>query len=141
MKMVRQFIALFLVTCLGILIPTAASTVRVCRLESTIYLGGFESFGATAGTDGFQKAKCCPDCGDESEDDDPCCLELRKLPDAPEPSAPVGLPPVLPVESSDYAVNIERIEDHCREIFSAAEPIRGPTSRGVRRAMLGVWNI
>jgi hypothetical protein len=139
--MVRQTIALLLMTCFGIMIPTAASAMRVCRLESTAYVGGFKSYGVSTDSKGDEKAKCCPDCGEESQEDDPCCVDLKKLPDAPAPAAPIGLPPFLPVEIRDYAVSIERLESFSPEVYSAAEPIRGPTQRFVRRALLGIWNI
>ena len=139
--MTRQFIAMLLLTCFGILIPTAASPARVCRLESTVYAGGFESFGITIGEDGSAKAKCCPECGEEGKKSDPCCVEIHKLPDSTEPPASYGLPQVLPVELKDYALGVERAIDHEVEVFSAAEPIRGPTDQGVRRALLSIWNI
>ncbi len=141
MQMTRQFIAILLLACFGMLIPTMASPVRVCFLESEVYLGSFESFGVTTGDDGSTKAKCCPDCGDEEHGGDPCCVEIHKLPDAPEPSAPFGVQPVLPVELKDYSVHVERPVDCVTDVFSAAEPIRGPTSGSIRRALLGIWNI
>lgn len=141
MQMTRQLIAMLLLACFGMLIPTMASPVRVCILESEVYLGGFEFFGVTSDENGSPKAKCCPDCGDEEKGGDPCCVEIHKLPDAPEPSAPFGVQPVLPVELKDYALSVERPVDRVTEVFSAAEPIRGPTSRSIRRALLGIWNI
>lgn len=141
MQMIRQFIALLLLASLGLMIPTAISPIRVCRLESTVYLGGIKSFGVVSKTDGIWKLKCCAECGEEDGEHAPCCVELQKLPDAPEPSAPVGLPPVLAVEPNDFLVGIECHVEELTEVFSAAEPIRGPTSGGTRRALLGVWVI
>ena len=141
MQMTRQFIAMLLVVCFGMLIPTMASPVRVCFLESDVYLGGFESFGVTPGDDGSPKAKCCPDCGDVEDGKDPCCVEIPKLPDAPEPPVGFDLQPVLPVELKDYALGVECSVDGAVDVFSAGEPIRGPTPRAVRRALLGIWNI
>jgi hypothetical protein len=142
MQMIRQFIALLLLASLGVMIPTAISPVRVCRLESAVHVGGFESFGTVTRADGSQKVKCCSECGGKEDGEhDPCCVELQKLPDAPAPSAPVGLPPVLPVEIDDFLVRLECPVEYLPEVFSAAEPIRGPTSSGIRRALLGVWVI
>lgn len=141
MQMTRQFIAMLLMVCFGMLIPTMASPARVCFLESQVYFGDFESFGITTGEDGPLKEKCCPDCGDEENGKDPCCVEIHKLPDAPEPTGPFGVQPVLPVELNDYSVHADRPLDCVTKVFSSAEPIRGPASRSIRRALLGVWTI
>jgi hypothetical protein len=137
----RQMIALLLMAAIGMTIPTAATAVRVCSLESTTYGGGFKSYGVITDSRGIEKAKCCPDCGEDRQDEEPCCVDLKKHPDAHPPDSPMGLPPVLPVEICDYAVNIPRIEDYGRKVFSVGEPIRGPTQRCVRRALLAIWNI
>lgn len=132
---------MLLLACLGMMIPTAVVPTRVCSLESSVLAGGFESYGIAQRKDGSEKVKCCPLCGEEEDEDNPCCVDIQKLPDSPEASHPFGLPPVLPVEIAEFQVTVKRVEFQLPEVFEAARPIRGPTDPGRRRAMLGVWTI
>lgn len=132
---------MLLLACLGMMIPAAVSPMRVCSLESSVHVAGFQSFGTAHGKDGSEKVKCCPHCGEEEDENNPCCVDLKKLPDSLEASLPFGLPVVLPVELADFQVSLERIEFLLPEVFAPERPIRGPTDHGRRRAMLGVWTI
>ena len=85
----RRLIALLLLACLGMMIPLAGSPLRLCLLENRLLVGGSQCAG--------EKDLCCPDCGDHHED--PCCVQLEELPDAPVPGIPDELPapPVIRV--------------------------------------------
>lgn len=122
--------------CLGILIPTAATPIRVCFLDGKIHEPGFATYGETAS----HKAKCCPDCGSQ-ENGNSCCVDVKKLPDAPEPTAPVVLPPLV-FSETDFEVTVPPCPVVMVEkAFIRAAPIRGPNPPGMRRALLGIWNI
>lgn len=97
---------------------------------------GFAAFGETA----THKDKCCPDCGD-TEEGDSCCHDLKKLPDAPQPSGPLVLPPLFFCELSARIVLPPCPVADVDVAFVPAAPIRGPDSPGLRRALLGIWNI
>lgn len=139
--MMRRLIAMLLLACLGMMIPTAVMPMRICSLESSVHLAGFQSFGIAHEKDGSEKVKCCPHCGEDEDENNPCCVELKKLPDSPEAPMLFGLPAFLPVELADFQISVERIEFLLPEVFEAARPIRGPTDHSRRRAMLGVWTI
>jgi hypothetical protein len=131
---VRQFLAALLLVCFGALLPTAASPIRVCFLDGEILEPGFTTFGETAS----HKLKCCPDCGKEG---DSCCMDVKKLPDAPDPVSPVLLPPVV-FSEKDFEITVPPYPVVIlKEAFIRATPIRGPDSPGTRRALLGIWNI
>lgn len=137
LKSVRQLLAALLLVCFGILIPTAASPVRICFLEAKLLEPGFAAYGETVD----HKLKCCPDCG-APENGDSCCMDVKKLPDAPDPSAPVlVLSPIFFFERElDFSLPPCPVAD-LKETFSPAAPIRGPDSPGARRAVLAIWNI
>jgi len=132
---VRRFIATGLLLCMVLLVPASASSIRVCFLASDVLMPGWTS----QEDSDSQKPKCCPDC--DGKEDGSCCLDVKKLPDAPEPNSPgfrvpvwfclptleVGLPPcpVIALETP----------------FVPSAPIRGPDSPGERRALLEIWNI
>jgi hypothetical protein len=128
----RRAIAAFLLACLGMMIPLAASQVRLCLLDNRLLVAGSSECGA-------EKSPCCPDCGDHHED--PCCLELEDLPEAPAPVAPVTLPVAVAIDLpptlfvAPPAVLVETAA------FEASVPIRGPDSPAAWRAMLEVWRL
>lgn len=133
---VRQFLAALLLVCFGALLPTAASPMRVCFLDHEVLEPGFTTYGETGG----HKLKCCPDCG-SPENGDSCCMDVKKLPDAPEPTSPVVLPPLVFTET-DFVITVPPCPVVIvEEAFSRAAPIRGPDLPGTRRALLGIWNI
>lgn len=135
--MVRQFLAALLLVCFGILVPTAASPMRVCFLEEKLLEPGFTSFGETAS----HKLKCCPDCG-SPENGDGCCMDVRKLPDAPDPSGTVVVLPALLLCELPVAVVLPSCPlTEAAECYVPSRPIRGPDEPGARRALLAIWNI
>jgi hypothetical protein len=128
----RRAIAALLLACLGILVPLAATPVRLCLLEHRVLMPG-------ASECGLKKSKCCPDCGDHHEK--PCCVDLEDLPDAPAPSVPEGLPAIATIELPAPVFvlpPVVLVEDAC---FEAAVPIRGPDSPAAWRARLEVWRL
>lgn len=124
----RKLLAALLLFCVGILIPASASPVRICFLEIKLKLTQADS-------------KCCSDCKQGTEQPDPCCHDLKELPDSGVPQLPVELPPVvitdLPADLP-AALVITRI---CTENFTVSTPIRGPTSPSSYRAVLGIWRL
>ena len=133
----RQFLAAVLLVCFGMLIPTAASPMRVCFLENTVKEPGFVTYGETPS----HKLKCCPDCG-TSEKGDSCCLEVKKLPDAPDPSSTtLVFTPIFFLEQESVFTLPPCLVVEFKETFAPSTPIRGPDSPGSRRAVLGIWNI
>lgn len=133
----RRLLATLLLVCFGMLIPTAASPMRVCLLEGKVHEPGFTSYGETAS----HKIKCCPDCG-STEEGDSCCQDVKKLPDVPAPSPPmILLPPVFFCEREfEFTVPPCPVADVANP-FAPSKPIRGPDSPGARRAQLGIWTI
>jgi hypothetical protein len=121
-------LAALLLLCVVILIPASASPVRICLLDLKWKFAQVDS-------------KCCPDCQRENEQPDPCCVDLKELPDSGVPQLPVELPPVvitdLPADLPAALVMI-RI---CAETFAVSTPIRGPTSPSAHRAVLGIWRL
>jgi len=121
-------LAALLLFCVGILIPASASPVRICFLEFALNSSQADS-------------KCCQDCSQGTEEPDPCCHDLEKLPDAPAPQFPVELPPAvitdLPADLCPAFVMIEM----CRTFLPVSAPIRGPTSPAAYRAVLGIWRL
>ncbi len=127
---VRKVIAVFLLACFGILLPTAASTVRVCLLEERILI-------AETSTD----SKCCSDCNRDTDEHNPCCMDLEALPDAPTPQPSVELPPIvitnLPLASIPPPITLD---PDCW-IDAPLGLIRGPTSPAAYRAVLSIWRL
>jgi hypothetical protein len=127
----RKVIAAFLLACLGIMLPTAATPVRVCFLEEEILI-------AAAGPD----SKCCPDCTRETDESDPCCMDLEALAAAaaaPQPS--IELPPAILTEVVGNAILAPLRTERDRKVFARPERIRGPTSPAAHRAVLGIWRL
>jgi hypothetical protein len=128
----RRAIAALLLVCLGILVPLAATPVRLCLLEQRLLVPG-------AMECGLKESACCPDCGDHHEE--PCCLDLEDLPDAPAPSFPQGLPAIAAIDLPAPVFVLPPavlVEDSG---FEAAVPIRGPDSPAAWRARLEVWRL
>ena len=132
----RRFLASLLLLCFGIIVPVAALPMRVCLLEGKVLLPGFASFGEAA----THQDKCCPDCGTHGKGDS-CCHDLKKPPDAPQPSGPLVLPPLFFCELSSRLVQPPCPVAEAPELFAPAVPIRSPDPPGLRRALLGIWNI
>jgi hypothetical protein len=128
----RRAIAALLLACLGILIPLAATPVRLCLLEHRLLVPGGSGCGA-------EKSPCCPDCGDHHEV--PCCVDLEDLPDAPAPAAPEGLPVIAAVDLPESLFRAPPAVLVASSSFEAAVPIRGPDSPAAWRALLEVWRL
>ena len=127
MGWMRSALAIFLIFCVGMMIPAPASSVRVCLLEQRIISL-------------CPQVECCEDCEKNQNPPDPCCVEVEKLPDVAVPHAPLGLPPAIVTEiaipvSPQPAAGVEL------KVFSASEPIRGPDSPTAYRAVLGIWRL
>ena len=132
----RRVLAAFLTVCLGILIPVAASPMRICFLDDSVLLPGFSTYGETS----THKDKCCPDCGGTDEGDS-CCLDLKRLPDAELHTGPVVLPALVCCEL-DARIAVPRCPvTWVESAHLPATPIRGPDSPGSRRALLSIWTI
>lgn len=135
LSVIRRITATFLLLCMALLVPVSAASVRVCFIENSVLLPGWD---ATEDADS-EKPKCCQDC--DGEKDGSCCLDVKKFPDAPERSSQVFRVPVwfcLPAAEAGLpprpAIGVETP-------FVPSAPIRGPDSPGERRALLEIWNI
>ena len=120
---------------MALLVPAAAAPVRVCFLENSALLPGWT---ATPSSDS-EKTKCCPGC--DGKEEGQCCMEVKKLPDAPEPAAHFILVPVFfclaTLETGVPPCPVAEVV----QAFVPAWPIRGPDLPREWRALLGVWNI
>ena len=103
-----------------ILVPLAATPVRLCLLEQRLLVPGAVEFG-------MEKSKCCPDCGDHHEE--PCCVDLEDLPDAPAPSFPEGLPAIAAIDLPAPVFVLPPVVLEGDSCFEATAPIRGPKSQ------------
>jgi hypothetical protein len=128
----RRAIAALLLACLGMMIPLAATPVRLCLLEHRLLVPGVSGCG-------LEKSPCCPDCGDHHEE--PCCVDLEDLPDAPAPSAPEGLPAITVVDLPAAVFTVPPAVLVAGAIAEAAVPIRGPDSPAAWRALWEVWRL
>lgn len=128
--------AIFLLACVGIMIPTAAGSMRVCLLAEKLLVPGF----GTCGESASGEDDCCPDCG-PPEEGESCCHDVKKLPDVPVPAGPLVLPPLLFCELARPLVLPPCPVVEIEVTFAISTPIRGPDSPGARRALLGIWNI
>ena len=126
----QRVIAAFLLACLGMMLPTAASPFRVCFLDQQILMA-----------EGGPDSECCPDCTRESDEDDPCCVDLEALPDAPAPQPSIGLPPAINTFICEHPILAPLRIARDRKVFARPERIRGPTSPAAHRAVLGVWRL
>jgi hypothetical protein len=124
---VRKLIAALLLVCFGILIPMAASPVRICTLEENHLVADV--------------SKCCSGCDRETEEHDPCCLELEALPDASAPQPSVELPPLIVSELPQSLLPGPTILVLCNLTDSQSAPIRGANSPAAYRAVLGIWRL
>jgi hypothetical protein len=134
-SVIRRVTATFLLLCMAFMVPASASSVRVCFIEDAVLLPGWDA--KEAG--GSEKPKCCPDC--DGKEDGHCCMDVKKLPDAPEPSAPIFLSPVfLSLPTLEVCLPPCPVTEADRP-FVPSTPIRGPDLPQEWRALLGVWNI
>ena len=122
--------AVLLLACFGILLPTAASPVRVCMLENRLLVSEVDS-----------DSNCCSDCTRETDERNPCCMDLEALPDASAPQPSVDLPPITITELQVAAIPPPMTVDLYRWIDSPTGAIRGPTSPAAYRAVLSIWRL
>jgi hypothetical protein len=127
----QRLIAAVLLVCLGMMLPSGGSPLRLCLLENRLLLGGAEC--------GAEKDPCCPDCGDHHED--PCCVELEELPDSPAPLSPDLLPSPTVMDLPEPAFIAPPPLIAGGSVHLAATPIRGPDTPAAHRAWLGVWRL
>ena len=127
---VRKVMAVLLLACFGILLPTAASPVRVCLLENRILISEVDS-----------DSNCCSDCTRETDERNSCCMDLEALPDASAPQPSVELPPIIITELQIAAIPPPMSVDLCRWIDAPSGTIRGPTSPAAYRAVLSIWRL
>ncbi len=127
---VQKLIAALMLVCFGVLLPTAAASVRVCLLEERVLIGEF-------GDD----AACCSDCSRETEERDPCCMDLEALPDSAVPEASVELPAVPISDLPQNAVILAVAVIPCGKVFVCTEAIRGRASPAAHRAVLNHWRL
>lgn len=127
---VRKVIAVFLLACFGIPLPTAASTVRVCLLEKRILIAETST-----------ESKCCSDCNRDTDEHNPCCMDLEALPDTSVPQPSVELPPIVITDLQLAAIPPPITLDSGRWIDALSGIIRGPTSPAAYRALLSIWRL
>ena len=123
----RRAIAALLLACLGMMIPLAASPVRICLIENEIKAAA--------------EAPCCPKCEKEPGHGSDCCMQVDELPDAPPAGFPEGVPPLIAVDLPVQGFILPAVELVPLEVFSAGAPIRGPDEPCKLRAKLGVWRL
>lgn len=119
----RRAIAVFLLACLGMLVPLAATPVRICLLETKA-----------------AKTTCCPKCHQEPKHDPACCLEIEQQ-EAPLPGFPEGLPAVIAIDLPPPVFDLPPVELLPVAVPGMFEPIRGPDTPCRHRAILGVWRL
>ena len=133
----RKSLAAFLLVCLGVLIPLAASPVRVCLLDGTITSAAFPPGAPDECADGG----CCPDCNRDADPQAPCCVDLEELPDSSVPHPPVELPPAVFAELPPHACPEASIAEPFRSGSHRPVANRGPASPAAYRAVLGTWRL
>lgn len=121
----RRILATLLLLAVGLSLPAVGGVAQICL-----------HVWSQSGQD-----ECCADCGDAPLDPEPCCVELKELPDAQVPAPTPGLPAVpvldrgwqavLPAVDLAAPLRGERLET----------PIRGPTSPAGRRSVLAIWRL
>jgi hypothetical protein len=133
MMAMKRWVAAFLLWCLGMMIPAVASPLRFCLIDGSTHPLGLLVDGG--------KSKCCDDCTPESEDTDPCCVELEQPPDASIPQIPAVLPAQFASDLPLLPWLIRMPVDTALTGPVVARPIRGPTSPAAYRAILEVWRM
>lgn len=132
----RRLLAAFLLICLGLMLPTAASPWRFCLTAHTLLVPGISNCEEATTPD-----SCCKECGETKKKDDSCCLKTEKLPDSTAPAPSAALPPVLMTDIPEFALFSPILCEAQPVELSFSEPIRGPTSPAAHRAVLGIWRL
>lgn len=134
---VRRALATFLLLCIGMMIPLAASPVRVCLLDGSVMMSAFK-----AASDAQPENDCCTDCDDPAKSlHDDCCADLEKLPDSTLPLGKVDAPDMAVMDVVPLVLPpiCETWVTH--SVFIPSTPIRGPDSPCAYRAVLAIWRI
>jgi hypothetical protein len=127
---VQKVIAVLLLACLGILIPAAASPLRVCMLEKRV-----------PSTEVHSDANCCSDCTRETDDREPCCMDLDALPDSSVPQPSLSLPTTIVIDLPVELLSPPPWIELGHGFLALTEPIRRSAPPAARRAVLGVWRL
>jgi hypothetical protein len=128
MRKLRTPIALWLLACFGMMLPAAATPLRVCFIGTHLAIAAEDS-------------KCCHDCDKPGEPPQPCCMDVESLPDASTPEAAVVLPPVSICILPEGPAAAPLANHPVRECLPRSLPIRGPDTPTARRAVIGVWRL
>lgn len=117
----RNFTATILVICLGILLPAAAMSVRICLLDAE-----------------ERTEDCCRTCPSDSGD---CCADLEPLPHAPVPDGNFETPAFLGYAIPPTLATLPLVPER---IIPPSCHARPPTAIGPstsRLAVLNVWRL
>ena len=133
-QVMRRLLATFLLVCLGIMIPLAASPIRVCILDMQTLSVGFPDLGPTT----EQESNCCSDCGETHKE---CCSELKQLPDSTLPSGHLELPILAVADLPRLHFIPHLIPLVGQRAFHPSISIRGPDTPSAHRAVLSIWRI
>ena len=123
LSQMRRVIAVFLLACLGVLVPLAASPLRICLLETKA-----------------AETSCCSKCHQESKHDPACCLDIEQ-PAAPLPGFPEGVPVAIAIDLPPPVFDLPPVELLPAVAKDYFAPIRGPDTPCRHRAILGVWRL
>ncbi|MBK1818363.1 hypothetical protein JIN84_22280 [Luteolibacter yonseiensis] len=123
---------MLLLVCFGAMLPTAASPIRVCLLETGVPEEAPSN--KKAG-----KSECCDEC--ETHQHEECCAELKSVPDSTLPDWHVEMPDMAVVDLPPLVSAGPAVWFVAGAVFHPSAPIRGPDPQGCRRALLAVWRI
>jgi hypothetical protein len=128
MRKLRTSIAILLLACFGIMLPAAATPVRVCFVGAHLAIAAEDS-------------GCCHDCDRPAKGPQPCCMDLESLPDASAPETAVVLPSV-PICLLPEGPAAAPVPNHpVRKWLLRPVPIREPDSPTAWCAVIGVWRL
>lgn len=128
MRIMRMPITLWLLACFGMLLPVAATPVRICFLGSHLAMVAKES-------------GCCDNCTQPAEGPQPCCMDLEALPEASTPEVEVVLPPIPICVLPDGPAVAPVPSRPVRECMVRSTPIRGPDTPTAWCAVINVWRL
>ena len=134
----QRAIAALLLACLGMMFPVAGSSVRLCLMDQKLLVPGISE----CSRDEARLPSCCKDSAKkEHRKDSPCCLAFKKLPEAQATAFPAALPAAVAIDLPEPIFIVPPVILVSGPVFSASEPIRGPDTPALRRAMLEVWRL
>jgi hypothetical protein len=134
----RRALALLLLVCFGITLPTAASPLRLCLHEDNLVSAVL----APLQSGGEPDAPCCPRCPRKDSVSDSCCLVVEELPDYTGPRLEFHLPPLkiseIPVWTVTQCVEISPV---LPDSFRVSGKVPGPPPSLVHLSKLSVWRL